>query len=139
MRSVAALCLVALALAGCAAAPRDSAKQFKGGERAVAAVVERVESAARDDDPAIVCTRLLSTSLLAALSKQGTNCRTGVKEAFRDANPLDLTVDDVEIRGSRAIAKVNYRSGSKDKNATLDLDREAGAWKISSGIIQPAS
>lgn len=139
MRSVTALCLVALVLAGCGAAPRDSAQQFTGEERAVAAVVERVETAARDDDPAIVCTRLLSTSLLTALSKQGTNCRTGVKEAFRDANPLELTVDAVEIRGSRATTRVNYRSGSKDKTATLDLDREGKTWKISSGIIGSSS
>lgn len=139
MRSVAALCLVALALAGCGAVPRDSAKQFKGEERVVAGVVERIETAARDDDPAVVCTRLLSTSLLAALSRQGTNCRTGVKEAFRDANPLDLTVDDVEISGSRAITKVSYRSRSKDKTATLDLDREGSTWKISAGIIRSSS
>lgn len=131
MRS-AALCLVALALAGCGVAPRDSAKEFKGDERVVAAVVERLETAARDDDPAVVCTRLLSTSLLAALRKQGTNCRTGVKEAFRDADSLDLTVDDIEIRGTRAIGKVIHRSRSEERTETLELERKGGAWKISS-------
>jgi hypothetical protein len=135
MRSVAALCLVALALAGCGATPQDSAKDFKGQERVVAGVVERIETAARDDDPAVVCTRLLSASLLEVLRKQGTNCRTGVKEAFRDADPLDVTVDDVEIRGAHATTKVGYRSGSKDKTATIELDREGGAWKISAGIF----
>jgi hypothetical protein len=132
MRSVAALCLLALALAGCGAAPRDSAKDFKGDERPVADVVERLEKAARDDDPAIVCKTLLSAKLLAALRAQGTNCNTGVKEAFKDADSFDITVDDVSIAGTTARAKVKYRSLSDDKTATLTLDREAGTWKISS-------
>jgi len=135
MRSIAALCLVALAMAGCGAAPRDSAKEYKGDERAVAAVVERIETAARDNDSAVVCERLLSSSLLAAVRKQGTTCRTGVKDAFRDADSLDLTVDDVEIRSARATAKVGYRSGSKDKTMTLELDREGGTWKISTIVL----
>jgi hypothetical protein len=132
MRPLAALCLLALALAGCAAAPRDSAQDFKGDEQAVAKVVERLEKAARDDDPGFVCKQLLSTKLLAALSQQGTNCNTGVKEAFKDADSLDLTVDSVAIRGTTASAKVKYRSLSKDKTATLLFDREGSAWKISS-------
>jgi hypothetical protein len=132
MRSLAALCLLALALAGCGAAPRDSSKDFKGGERDVADVVERLEKAARDDDPTFVCKTLLSDKLLAALRRQGTNCNTGVKEAFKDADSTDLTVDDVSITGAVAQAKVKYRSLSDDKTATLTLAREGAAWKISS-------
>ncbi len=132
MRSLAALCLLALALAGCGAAPRDSAEDFKGDERDVANVVERLEKAARDDDPGLVCKTLLSAKLVAALRKQGTNCNTAVKEAFRDADSLDLTVDDVTIRATTATAKVKYTSLSKDKTATLTLEREGAAWRISS-------
>jgi hypothetical protein len=132
MRSLAALCLLALLLAGCGAAPRDSAKDFKGDERNVADVVERLEKAARDDDPGIVCKTLLSSKLLAALRTQGTNCNTAVKEAFKDADSLDLTVEDVTISGATATAKVKYRSLSKDKTTTLTLEREGSAWKISS-------
>ena len=132
MRSLAALCLLALALAGCGSAPRDSAKDFKGDERDVADVVERLEKAARDDDPGIVCKALLSSKLLTALRAQGTNCNTGVKEAFKDADSLDLTVDDVSVSGSTATAKVKYRSLSDDRTATLSLQREGSAWKIAS-------
>lgn len=132
MRVFPALCLAVFALAGCGAAPRDSAKDFKGDEQTVAQVVERLEKAARDDDPTFVCKRLLSPKLLAALRKQGTNCRTGVKEAFKDADSLDLTVDDVGIQGTSATAKVKYRSLSDDKTATLLLERDGTAWKISS-------
>jgi hypothetical protein len=132
MRSVAALCLLALVLAGCGAAPRDSAKNFKGEEQTVAKVVERLEQAARDDDPAFVCKQLLSTKLLDALRKQGTNCNTAVKEAFKDADSFDLTVDKVSIAGATATVQVKYRSLSKDKIATLTLEREGSAWKLSS-------
>ncbi len=132
MRAATACCLFALVLAGCGAAPRDSAKEFKGNEKVVASVVEDLEQAGRDDDPTLVCTKLLSSKLLAALEKQGTNCKTGVKEAFKDADSFDLTVDDVSIAGAAATAKVKYRSLSKDKTATLQLDRDGAAWKISS-------
>jgi hypothetical protein len=132
MRSLAALCLLALALAGCGSAPRDSAKDFKGEKRNVADVVERLEKAGRDDDAGIVCKTLLSSKLLAALRAQGTNCNTAVKEAFKDADSLDLTVDDVAVSAGTATAKVKYRSLSKDKTATLALDHEGSVWKISS-------
>ena len=99
MRAAATLCLLAVAAAGCGAAPRDSAQDFRGDERAVAAVVERLESAARDNEPAVVCSRLLSERLLAALRAQGTKCRSAVRDGFRDADSIELTVEDVEIRG----------------------------------------
>ena len=135
MRRSVALCLLVLAVAGCGTAPRDSAQDFKGDKRSVAAVAERLESAARDDKPDVVCSQLLSAKLLDVLRRQGTNCKTGVKESFQDAGSFDITVDDVVIRGTQATAKVSYRRGSKDRDATLELDREGGAWKISSGII----
>jgi hypothetical protein len=135
MRRAAALCLLALAVAGCGTAPRDSAQDFKGDKRAVAAVAERLESAGRDDKPDVVCTKLLSAKLLDTLRKQGTNCKTAVEESFQDAQSFDITVDDVVIRGTHATVKVSYRRGSEDRSATLELDREGSAWKISAGIL----
>jgi hypothetical protein len=132
MRPLAAVCLLALLPAGCGAAPQDSAKKYKGEEKTVAGAVERLEQAGRDDDPTTVCTKLLSSKLLAALAAQGTNCKTGVKEAFKDADSFDLTVDDVTLGGASATTKIKYRSRSKDKTATLVLDKEGGAWKIAS-------
>jgi hypothetical protein len=135
MRSLAALCLLALAVAGCGTARRDSAQDFQGEQRAVAAVVERLEAAARDDKPDVVCTQLLSSKLLAALRAQGTNCKTAVGESFRDADSFDITVKDVVIRGTHATTTVRYRRGSDDQTATLELDREGRTWKISAGIL----
>src|SRR3954451_15592169 len=132
MRSLAALCLLAATLAGCGAAPKDSAKDFKGEPQAVAKSIEQLETAGTKDRPADVCSKLLSAKLLGALEKQGTNCRTAVKEAFKDADTFDITVDKVTVTGTTATAKVKYRSLSNDKTATLLLDKEGAAWKISS-------
>ena len=133
MRGVLAICLVALALAGCGSStPRDSARDFSGPERAVADTVEAVETAARDDDPAALCTKLLSERLLATLEQQGTNCTTAVREAFKDASSKDLTVKDVSIRGDKATVKVTSGTGSDEKEDTLELEQAGAGWRVSS-------
>ena len=132
MRPALVLCALALALTACGAAPRDSAKEFKGAERGVAATVEELESAARDDDPEAVCSKLLAERLLATLRQQGTRCTTAVRQAFQDADSLDLTVDDVSIRGDRASAKVISGTGSQEKTDTLQLEKAGPGWRISS-------
>ena len=133
MRPALVLCFVALVLTACgSAAPRDSAEEFDGPERAVANAVEAMETAARDDDATEMCTKLLSERLLSALEQQGTNCATAVREAFKDASSKDLTVYDLTISGDTATAKVTSGSGSKEKTDTLELERAGSTWKISS-------
>lgn len=133
MRSALALCVLAFTLAACgASAPRDSAEDFSGAERAVAAAVEAIETAARDDDARELCTKLFSERLVSALEQQGTNCTTAVREAFDDASSKDLTVDDVTISGDTATAQVTSGTGSNEKSDTLELERAGSAWKIAS-------
>jgi len=132
MRTFLAVCVLALVLSACGATPRDSARDFSGPKRSVAAAVEDVEDAARKDDPGRLCKALLSPRLLATLVKQGTNCTTAVKEAFKDADSLDLTVDEVAISGNTATAKVTSGTGSKKKTDTLELERDGTTWKVSS-------
>jgi len=132
VRTVVALCLLALTATGCGGAARDSAKSFKGEEQKVAAVVEQLEKAARADKPGTVCTSLLSDTLLATLKKLGTTCTAGVKDAFADADSFDLTVDDVAITGDKATAKVASGTGSDEKTDTLELQRAGTTWKIAS-------
>jgi len=137
VRPVVALCVLAVAVAvvGCGGASAgDSAKDFNGPERAVAKTIEDLEKAAVDDDAAKVCKQLLSDSLLAALRKKGTNCTTGVKEAFDDADSVELEVDDVTIAGGGQTAKarvVSGRPGADKKTDVLNLERDGSAWKIS--------
>jgi hypothetical protein len=123
---------VGLAVAGCGSTAKDSSKDFKGDERAVAAVIENLESTARKNDEAKICTTLLTPSLLDALKKQGTNCKTAVREALKDTDSFDLQVDDVTIRGTKATAKVTSGTGSNKKTDTLELERIGNAWKIAS-------
>ena len=131
MRPALALCFLAFLLSACGtAAPRDSAKDFSGAEREVAAAVEGVEDAARANDAGRLCTKLLSEELLATLEQQGTNCTTAVREAFKDASSKDLTVKDVTISGDKATAKVTSGSGSNEKTDTLSLEKSGAAWKI---------
>jgi hypothetical protein len=132
MRSALALFAAALALSSCGAAtPRDSAKDFSGPERDVATAVEDVEDAARKKDPDLLCTKLLSDSLLATLEAQGTNCKTAARDAFKDADSVDLTVDDVSISGEKATVKVTSGTGSDKKTDTLELQKAGAGWRIS--------
>jgi hypothetical protein len=133
MRSGLALLVVALGLSSCTgAAPRDSAQDFKGAERAVAKTVEDLEDAARNRDDDRACTKLLSDSLLAAAKDEGIVCKTAVDDAFHDASSLDLTVEDVSISGDTATAKVTSGSGDDEKTDTLVLEKAGAGWKISS-------
>ena len=133
MRPALTVCLVALLLSACGGnAPRDSAEEFSGPDKAVAAAVEAMEEAAREDDARRLCTDLLSQKLLATLREQGTTCTTAAREAFKDASSKDLTVDDVTIRGDTATAKVISGSGSNEKTDTLQLERAGAGWRISS-------
>jgi hypothetical protein len=132
MRSALALVLLALTLTACAATPRDSAKEFKGDQAAVASAVEDLESAARDSDAGETCTKLFSAGLLATVKAHGKNCETAVKDAFKDADLLDLTVDSVSITGTKATAKVTSGTGSDKRTDTLALEKVGAAWRISS-------
>jgi len=135
VRPVVALCVLVVAVGGCGGASAgDSAKDFKGQEQDVAKTIEDLEKAAVDDDAAKVCKQLLSDSLLAALRKKGTNCTTGVKEAFDDADSVELEVDDVTIAGGGQTATarvVSGRPGADKKTDVIKLERDGSAWKIS--------
>jgi hypothetical protein len=123
---------VALTLSACgAAAPRDSAEDFSGEKRAVAAAVEDMEEAARKNDSDRLCTKLLSEELLAAAKEEGINCVTAIRDAFKDASSKDLTVDEVSIRGNTATAEVTSGAGSDEKKDTLELEKAGASWRIS--------
>jgi hypothetical protein len=124
--------LLALTVAGCGGVASDSAKDFKGEQAKVAAVIEQIEKAARADKPDVVCENLLTEERLALVKKLGTNCKTGVKDAFKDADSFDITVDKITISGNAATAKVTSGRGSNKKSDTLELKREGTAWKVDS-------
>jgi hypothetical protein len=130
VRTAAVLSLLALVATGCGAGAKDSTKEFKGEKQRVAAVVEQIEKAARDNKPDTVCSKLLTARRLKIIDDLGTTCRTGVKDSFKDADSFDLTVDDVTIKGDTATAKITSGTGSKKKSDTLTLKRDGTVWKI---------
>jgi hypothetical protein len=132
VRTAALLSLLAVAVTGCGGAARDSTKEFTGEKQKVAAVVEALEKAARDNKPDTVCTKLFTDARLDIIKTLGTNCKTGVKDSFKDADSFDITVDDVTINGAAAQAKVTAGTGSKKKTETLQLKRDGAVWKIDS-------
>jgi len=119
-----------LTLASCTAAPRDSAKDFKGDERAVARAVEDLETAARKNDSDAACTKLFAQQLLTMLKDK--TCKSAVKEAFKDADSTDLSVKDVTITGAKARVTVTSGSGGKKRTDTLELEKAGAAWRITS-------
>lgn len=132
-RAALAVCVLAFVLSACGSTqPRDSAENFSGADKAVAATVESMETAAREDDPERLCTQLLSPKLLETLKRQGTNCATAVREAFKDASSVELTVKDVTISGDTATARITSGSGSNEKDDTLQLEQAGAGWKIAS-------
>ena len=132
MRLALLLCFLALGLAACGAEPRDSAQDFAGDERAVAAAVEDLESAARDNDTEAVCTKLFAQRLLSTLEQGGTDCAEAVEDAFQDADAMEITVDEVTISGDTARATVTSGTGDNEKTDTLELEKAGAAWRISS-------
>ncbi len=115
MRPALLLGVLALALAACGAAPRDSAKDFQGDERAVASAVEDLESAAKRRRQR---GRLHEAARPAPADDDqgaGHELRHAVEDAFQDADAKDLTVDDVTISGTTASAKVTSGTGNKKK------------------------
>ncbi|HEV2777114.1 MAG TPA: hypothetical protein VGV90_16105 [Solirubrobacteraceae bacterium] len=132
MRLALLLCFLALGLAACGAEPRDSAQDFAGDERAVAAAVEDLESAARDNDTEAVCTKLFAQRLLSTLEQGGTDCAEAVEDAFQDADAMEITVDEVTISGDTARATVTSGTGDNEKTDTLELEKVGATWRISS-------
>ena len=130
MRPALLLCCLALFLVACATEPNDSATEFTGAERAVAAAVEELETAARDDDSEAACARLFSAALLASLEARGDDCESAVKDAFQDADSTDLAVDDVTISGEKATARVTSGTGDETKTSTLELEKAGAGWRI---------
>lgn len=126
------LCALALTLTACGAEPRDSAKEFRGAERAVAEAVEDLESAARKDDSEVVCTKLFAERLLATLRERRTDCEDAVKDAFSDADAMDLSVEEVTITGTTATVKVTSGTGDAKRDDTLQLEKSGASWRISS-------
>ena len=120
--------------AGCApsSSSSNSTSKFQGEARQAAQTVEDLQSAATNDDPTKICTQLLAPSLTGRLAQSGRTCEQAVREAVKDADSLDMTVEQVTVNGNTATARVKLETGKKDRIATFQLQKDGGRWKIQS-------
>jgi predicted lipid-binding transport protein (Tim44 family) len=128
-----AVLVAAAALAGCApqqSSSSDKVSQFRGDQRAAAQAVEDLESAAQDGDEAKICTQLLAKALADRLAAAGRGCTNAVKAAIKDTDSIDMTVESVRVNGDRAIARVKFETGKKDRRGNVVLTREGGRWRV---------
>lgn len=132
-----ALLATTFAASGCAAASKDSAKDFTGESRAVATTVEDFQDAARKGDEDRICGKLLATALvrrIEAAGKGGTGtCATALHESLRDADQFELQVKKVNVTGTTATAIVRSEGGHTPHDSTLQLVKQGtpAGWKIS--------
>jgi dihydroxyacetone kinase len=125
-----ALVLASGALAGCAATPQTSARGFKGDEKAVAQVVDDLQSAGQRKQPDKICSDVLAAKLVDQLKAGGTNCVDEMDKAITDSDDFDLKVTDVTVTGSTASAKV--RQGKDGPTATWQFAKERNGWRATS-------
>jgi len=110
----------------------SSASDFQGDERAVAEVIDELQSAAGRRDGARVCKELLATELVERLEQGDVACSEELDDALREADDSSLEVTDVQVNGTRATAEVTGKEGSEDRRATFRLVEQNGAWRIES-------
>ena len=102
----AALAVAALA-AGCApstSSSSNSTSKFKGEARNAAQSIEDLQAAAKDADYAKICTQLLAPSFAGRIGESGRTCPQAVEAAVKDADTIDVTVQQVTVNGDTATA-----------------------------------
>ena len=130
-RLVALLVAVPFALGACGSTPKDSAKSFKGDQRAVAQTVEDLQSAASKGDQKKICGQLLADSLVAQIrTSSKKSCDDAIQDAIRDVDAFELQVQKVTVNGDAATATVKSEAGKDHTASTLTFVREHAAWKI---------
>ncbi|WP_210491231.1 nuclear transport factor 2 family protein [Patulibacter sp. SYSU D01012] len=129
--------IAALGATGCASTAGSSAsddKEFQGEAARVANTVHDLDDAYADqqnDDTGAgnVCKTLLSKRLVAALSRDG-GCEKNAARALDDADPIGMSVQDVQIQGDVATVQAKVKlAKDEERTDTLKLVREGNTWK----------
>lgn len=122
------LALAAL-LAGCGGP--GGGGDFEGAEADVAEAIEELRtSGTRQESAPEICRNLLTTRLQQRLTADGSTCAQEIRQAIADADLFDVRATDIEVRGNRAVAQVESVAGETRAEATLQLARERGDWRL---------
>jgi hypothetical protein len=131
-RALLAVPLVLAALAAGCGASASSAGDFEGEERAVADVVEKLQSAGETGDAAEICDEVLASDLRDEMRAAGANCEQELDKAIQDADDFELEVEDVTITGDTATARVRGRENDEEAVRTFEFAREGSGWRATS-------
>jgi hypothetical protein len=128
---VASTLALALLAAGCTSGA-SSANEFEGEQKAVADVVEDLQSAGETGDAGKICTDIISSSLADQIKAAGASCEQELDKAIGDADDFDLEVESVEVSGDTATAEVKGREGDRDQVRTFEFERDGDSWRATS-------
>jgi hypothetical protein len=127
-----ALPLVVATLAAGCTAQNSSSGDFEGAQQDVADVIDRLGSAGETGDGAEICGELLAKPLADRMAAGGSTCAQQLEDALGDADDFDLSVESVEVDGTRATARVTGADGERDRAYTFELERTGDDWRITS-------
>ncbi len=134
LRVLPVLVAAALTLSACGQSSKDSAKDFKGEQKAVAQTVEDLQSASSKGDRDKICDEILAAGLVAKITSASKQpCADALKDSLRDADSFELQVKKVAINGTTATATVESDAAGDDKTTTqLTLTKARDGWRIAS-------
>ena len=118
---------VAVAIGACGGDEGDNAAKFEGDEKDVAAVVDDLQAASRDEDAGAICDDIFTDKLAGEISvESGKPCAEQVKEQLFKEDAT-ITVQDLTVQGDKATATVQEKDGTRSK---LALVKQGEEWRL---------
>jgi hypothetical protein len=120
--------LAATVLAACGGDDGRNAKRFDGDKKDVAAVVDELEKASREDEPDRICGEIFSDELerLVASQEGEGGCEKRIKREQIDEKAR-IDVQSLEVDGKKANAVVREQDGDQ---ITLNFVKKGDEWEI---------
>ena len=128
MRRTPALIVLVVALAGCGGsdAPPSPSTQVR-------ATLTKLADGVQDKDYATLCKEVLAPNLVSGLEEVGLTCPKALAAGFGSVKDPQLSVDAVEVDGSKATARVRTSALGQDASAdVVQLVKAKGGWRVSS-------
>lgn len=126
--TLALLPLLATGLAACGSTV--STGSFKGASQAVAQRISDFQNDVTAGEEKKLCNRDLASAVKARLQTAGGSCVQALKNQLGAIDDYELTVNSIAVHGTSATANVKSTWSGKQRNTTLQLVKEGGAWKI---------
>ena len=118
-----------LLLAGaCGGDDGPNAKRFDGDQKDVAAVIDDLQSASRENEPERICDEVFASSLSKAIAKEtGTSCPKRV-EGLLVSKDATYKAEGVRMTGKdKAVVNVSDKAGS---SSVLFMSKTDDGWRI---------